>query len=64
MHAGTLTEVTIETTIGMIILEVEVGLEKDNTHTTLEGMTESIVGPHWGQDQDQDLVQESVQIVT
>ena len=40
-----------------ILEEVGVGLEKDNTHATLEGMTEAVVDPHQGQDQDQGLVQ-------
>ena len=55
------TETTIEMTIEMTILEeVEVGLEKDNTHVTLEGMTEAVLD----QDQGPDLVQEPVQIET
>ena len=52
---GTHTEAIIETTIEITILEeAEVNLEKDNTHITLEGMTEAVVDPHPGQDQDQD----------
>ena len=50
---------TIEVTA---LTEVDVDLEKDNIHVTLEGMTEVAVDPCQGQDQDQglDKVQESV----
>ena len=58
-------EVDIETIIGMtieiiILEEVEVSLDKDNTQIILEGLTEAAVDSHLGQDQDQGLVQESV----
>ena len=53
----TITETTIGMTIEMTTLEkVEVGLGKDNTHVTLEGMTEAVVDP--------DIVQEPVQTKT
>ena len=59
----TITEMTTEMTH---LEEVEVGLEKNVTHVTLEGMTEAVLDLHQGQDEDQDqgLVQESVQIET
>ena len=55
----TITETHIETIIEMTtemktLEEVEIGLEKDITHVTLEGMTETVIDLHQGQDQDQD----------
>ena len=58
VDVGTIIETMIEMTIEMTILEeVEVSLGKDEIHILSEGMTEVVVN----QNQDQGLVQESVQ---
>ena len=66
VNVETIIETIIEMTIEMMPLtEVEeVGLEKDNTHITLEGITTVVVDPHQiqVQHQDTDLVLEIVQI--
>ena len=65
-HTETIMEKTIEMAIEVTALtEIEeVCLDKDNPHTTLEGMTEVAVDPHQGQHKDQGQVQEAVKIET